>query len=251
MSGRDARDAAPGGVVATLAGAREGIVDAAAPFVGVIVFGVALGALAAAREVPLAQLAAMSALVFAGASQVAAVELWAEPLPVGAIVVGTLALNLRLVLMSATLVPWLDGLPRPLALGACHLIMDEGWALSLRRLRAGSRDVGYLLGIGLLYWCGWMVATSAGHVAGAAIAEPKRLGLDFLGVAVFLALLTLIGPRRADLVAIVAAVAVTAAALAFLPAPAAVLLGALGVAAIGATLSVARGEEPREARDDG
>ena len=240
MRDRDAGAAAPGPTVATLAGARDGVVDAAAPFVGVVVFGVALGALAAAREVPFAQLAAMSALVFAGASQVAAVALWAEPLPVGAIVVGTLALNLRLVLMSATLAPWLNGLPRPAALAACQLIMDEGWALSLRRLRAGSRDVGYLLGIGVLYWCGWMIATSAGHVAGAAIAEPERFGLDFLGVAVFLALLTLIGPRRTDLALILAAVAVTGVALAALPAPAAVLLGALGSAAANASLSERR-----------
>ena len=227
-------------VVATLAGAREGVVDASAPFVGVVVFGVALGALAAARGVPFGQLLAMSALVFAGASQVAAVELWAEPLPVAAIVVGTAALNLRLVLMSATLVPWLGALPRPAALAACQLIVDESWALGLRRLRAGSRDVGYLVGIGLLYWCGWLVATAAGHVAGSAVAEPERLGLDFLGVAVFLALLMLIGPRRADLVLLLAAVAVTAIALGALPAPAAVLLGALGAAALGASLATRR-----------
>ena len=244
---------APRRTVVTLAGARDGIVDAAAPFVGVVVFGFALGALAAAKEVPFAQLLAMSASVFAGASQVAAIELWDAPLPVGAIVVGTLALNLRLVLMSATLVPWLKGLSRPAALATCHLIVDEGWALSLRRLRAGSGDVGYLVGIGLLYWCGWLVATAAGHVAGAAIAAPERLGLDFLGVAVFLALLMLIGPRRTDLLAILAAVAVTGVALVALPAPAAVLLGALGVAAAGATCSAGREQGARapEARDDG
>lgn len=61
--------------VATLAGARDGIAYAAAPFVGVLVFGVALGAFAATRGVPFEQRVAMSALVFAGASQVAAVEL--------------------------------------------------------------------------------------------------------------------------------------------------------------------------------
>ena len=227
-------------VVVTLSGARDGIVDAAAPFVGVVVFGFALGALAATRELPFAQLVAMSMLVFAGASQVAAVELWAEPLPVTAIVVGTLALNLRLVLMSATLTPWLKALPRPTALAICQLIMDEGWALSLQRLRAGSSDVGYLLGIGLLYWCGWVAASAAGHIAGGAIAEPERLGLDFLGVAVFLALLMLIGPRRTDLVAILAAVGITAVALSVLPSAAAVLLGALGVAAASASLSAKR-----------
>lgn len=158
----------------------------------------------------------------------------------GAIVIGTLAPNLRLVLMSATLVPWLKPMPRPVALATCQLVMDEGWALSLRRLQAGSGDVGYLLDIGLLYWCGWVAATTAGHVAGGAIVEPERLGLDFLGVAVFLALLMLVGPRRVDLVAILMAIGVTGIALTVLPVPAAVLLGALGVAGASASMSVRR-----------
>ena len=250
MSERSTVAAPPPRIVVTLAGARDGIVDAAAPFVGVIVFGFALGALAATRELPFAQLTVMSMLVFAGASQIAAVELWAEPLPMSAIIVGTLVLNLRLVLMSATLAPWLKALPPPAALATCQLIMDEGWALSLRRLRAGSADVGYLLGIGLLYWCGWVAATAAGHIAGGAIAEPERLGLDFLGVAVFLALLMLIGPRRTDLVAILAAVALTGVALSVLPAAAAVLLGALGVAAASAWLSARRDESEEQGRPD-
>ncbi|MGD9744094.1 MAG: AzlC family ABC transporter permease, partial [Dongiaceae bacterium] len=50
--------------------------------VGVIPFGLILGALAAEKGFGPLEMALMSATVFAGASQFVAVELWNEPLPV-------------------------------------------------------------------------------------------------------------------------------------------------------------------------
>jgi predicted branched-subunit amino acid permease len=56
----------------------------------------------------------MSAAMFAGASQFVAAEIWTEPLTLTAIatlVLVTATVNMRFVLMAASLHPWLGGLP--------------------------------------------------------------------------------------------------------------------------------------------
>lgn len=52
----------------------------------------------------------MSATVLAGAAQGIAVELWDYPIPVVALVVTTFIVNLRYVLMDASLRPWFRNL---------------------------------------------------------------------------------------------------------------------------------------------
>jgi hypothetical protein len=63
----------------------------------------------------------MSALVLAGAAQLVAVELWEAPLPVVAIVATTLVVDLRYLLMGASLRPWFEELSVPRAYGSVLL----------------------------------------------------------------------------------------------------------------------------------
>jgi predicted branched-subunit amino acid permease len=74
--------------------------------VGVGGYGVAFGVLARQAGLSVAEASLMSAFVLAGASQLVAVELWDAPLPVVTIVATTLVVNLRYVLVSASLRPW-------------------------------------------------------------------------------------------------------------------------------------------------
>lgn len=215
------------GVVITRAGLADGARTALPLAVAAMIFGVALGVLAAGKGLSALEMGLMSALVFAGASQVVALELWASPLPVAAIVIATLAVNSRHVLMGATLGPWLKPMATPAALGCCHLVVDETWALSMARIRAGSSDAGFLVGAGLTFWPLWIGGALLGHAFGALAPDPTRLGLDFLGVAVFLCLLTLFRPGRAEILPFAITVGVTLAAGTVLPGKWNVLLGAL------------------------
>ena len=74
--------------------------------------GLLFGALAAGKGLSPLEVFLMSALVFAGGAQFAAVELWATPAPIAALVFSTLLINARHVLMGASLVPKLDGFSR-------------------------------------------------------------------------------------------------------------------------------------------
>ncbi|MCG8456062.1 MAG: AzlC family ABC transporter permease [Holophagales bacterium] len=173
-------------------------------------FAVTLGLLAAAKGMSAVQIGLMSAWVFAGASQLVAVEIWTAPLPMATLVATTLVINARHLLMGATLAPWLGRHAWPSALFSTFFMVDENWALSMDEQRRGSYDKGFLLGSGLTLYVLWLAGTLIGHQFGAVIAAPEKLGLDFAGVAIFLGLLLLMAPSRTDLVPIGVAIAVTA-----------------------------------------
>lgn len=219
-------------VYVSRAGMADGARTALPLAVGAGVFAAALGVLAAAKGVTALEMGLMSLLVFAGASQVVAVELWADPMPVAAIVIAALAINSRHMLMGATLGPWFSGMKTAPALGCCFLLVDESWALAMVRVREGSRDAGFLLGAGLTLYAFWVTGTLLGHGFGALVPDPFRFGLDFLGVAVFLCLLMLFRPGRAEVLPFAVTAIATVALGAVLPGKWNVLLGALAGALV-------------------
>ncbi len=71
----------------------------------VVVFGVAFGLAAAQSGLSAPAIIAMSTLVFAGASQFAALELWGPQVSLLTLVITVFAINARHLLMGATLYP--------------------------------------------------------------------------------------------------------------------------------------------------
>ena len=155
----------------------------------VVVYGTVFGALAAQAGLSPVEAVLMSGLVFAGGAQFIALELWDAPLPILALVLTTFVVNLRLLLMGATLSRWLSGLrPGRLALTA-GAIGDETWALTTRAREDGEQDRAFVIGSGALLFVTWVGATALGASTGTLIEDPAALGLDFTFTAVFLTLL--------------------------------------------------------------
>lgn len=177
-------------------------------------FGFVLGVLARGAGVSLVEIALMSALVFAGASQLIAVGLWSDPLPVWTIIFTTLVVNLRHLLMGAALRPWFSRLSAPKAYGSLFFMVDETWALLMQEFRRGGRDAAFLLGSGLTLFVAWVGSTAAGLLVGAAVSERDLAawGLDFVFTAVFVALLVGMWRGKSDLLpwGVAAGVAVAA-----------------------------------------
>ena len=106
-----------------------------------------------------------------------------------ALVLTTLIVNLRFLLMGATLSRWLGGLrPARLALTA-QFIGDETWALTTQARRDGESDRAFVIGSGAILFVAWVGATALGASTGSLIDDPAALGLDFVFTAVFLTLL--------------------------------------------------------------
>lgn len=168
----------------------------------IMLFGAAYGAVAAQKGLSLAEATAMSGFVFAGASQFVATEIWSEPLSVGtiaAMALVVLTVNMRFLLMGASLRPWLSDAPAWQTYSGLVLMTDPGWLIATRYRGEGGRDVRVFLGCGLTQWLIWVAATVPGYVLGAAIANPARYGLDLVMPTFFAAMLVPLwrGSRRA------------------------------------------------------
>ncbi len=154
----------------------------------IFIFGLVFGIVAGQKGLSALETVLMSGVVFAGASQMLAMELWHQPVPILTLGLAALIINLRYLMMTAALKPWLASLPPWKAYGTLYLIADENWAVSISQMRAGGCDAGFLLGSGLAIYSFWLVASLIGRLFGAVIEQPERFGLDFVSTAVFVAL---------------------------------------------------------------
>lgn len=169
--------------------------------ISIAAYGLVWGVLAGQQGMTLTEVALMSGLVFAGASQFVALDMW-QPgaLPVASIVIATLIVNLRMVLMSATMRPLVAHLPPWRALATMFLVSDETWAMTMAERDRSGAGLAFFLGTGMMCWLSWLSSTLAGRFAGSLIEDPTALGLDFAFTATFLALLLGMWKGRSDLV---------------------------------------------------
>jgi 4-azaleucine resistance transporter AzlC len=197
----------------TAAGIRAGFLRTVPVAASVAVFGVVFGLVAGQKGLSPLETALMSALVFAGASQMLAMELWASPVPVAALALAALAINLRYLVMTAALLPALGGVGPARAYGTLFFTADENWAVSVAEIRRGNPDAGFVLGTGLALYSFWVAATVLGRAFGGAVPDPARYGLDVVGTLVFVSLLAGLWSGRRDLLpwAVSAAAALLAA----------------------------------------
>lgn len=207
------------------AGLRTGFVTCLPVALGVGVYGVVFGVLADQAGLSVAEATLMSATVLAGAAQLTALDLWADPVPVVALVTTTVVVNLRYVLMGATLRPWFADLTPLQRYASVFFTADENWALTVSDLRSGSGRGAFLLGSGMAIWLLWVAATIAGALVSTAIGDPAAYGLDFVLTAVFLTIAVDLWDGRGDLLPWAAALIVALGADALLAGKSYILLG--------------------------
>ncbi len=207
---------------------------------GVVALAMLYGYLAAERGLSVAETGLTSALVFAGASQFLALQLWSDPLPVGALVATVTTVNVRHVLMGATMKPWLGRLPVGRAYGSLFFMTDEAWGLSMAEMNRGGRDAAFLPGAGFCLYVFWVGGSLLGGAFGGLVPDPERYGITFVFTAFFLALLSGFWRGRADLLPWGIAGATALALEKALPGTWYILLGALAGSLVGAVIHVRR-----------
>lgn len=159
---------------------------------GMIAFALAVGAAAAAKGLSLLQSVLMNALVFAGASQLVALEVWPRHFTLGviaglALVVATV--NARLLLITASLQPGLCHLPAWQIYPLLHITTDPAWLITMRAQREGASAPSVFLGASLVLLTMWMTVTTLGFGLGALVGDPRRFGLDLVMPIFFAAML--------------------------------------------------------------
>jgi 4-azaleucine resistance transporter AzlC len=172
----------PPPAVSFRAGLRAGVPYAVAGGVVALSFGVL------ARQAGFSALGAivMSAIVFAGSAQFAAIAIIASGGGVVAAIGAAALMNSRFLPMGVALAPSLRG--RALARAAQgQTVVDASWAMANRG--EGRFDRHFLFGASAVQYVTWMLGTTAGAVGGTGLGDPRALGLDAIFPAFFLALL--------------------------------------------------------------
>lgn len=168
-------------------GLRDGL-----PFVFIVVpFAILFGVVAIDAGLTLAQTLGFTVLVIAGASQFAAVQLMIDNAAIGFVLLAALAVNLRMAMYSAALVPYLGAAPMWQRALISYLNFDQTYMMSMAKYEADpdmsvSNRVTYFLGVSTAIAPLWCVATLVGAVVGAAI--PEALSLDFILPIAFLSM---------------------------------------------------------------
>lgn len=194
-------------------------------------FGLVYGLTARAAGFSPLEAGAMSVVVFAGASQFAAVGYVLGGFPWLAVVLLTGFINARHFLYAAALAPYFADRPRPLRALLAHFLTDEAFALAIAHFRRiGRADLfGYWWAAIVVTFIPWNVATLAGVLIGGAIPDPARLGLDVIFPAAMAGLAVgLITGRRELVAALVGGVVAVAVSLAWDPAAGVLAGGLLG-----------------------
>ena len=168
---------------------------------GAAAYGFAFGVLAAQVGFPFWGIGLMSAGVFAGSSQIVAVDRFAsEGQVVGAVLAG-MALNLRYIGILASLSDVLRHTPLMKRLLAVHVTSDENWALTMaERARDPSAGDDFLIGSGLTLVAIWVTSTAMGALVGAGVPDLEAYGIGFAFTAAFIAIARGMWRGRRDLV---------------------------------------------------
>ncbi len=228
-------DVAEAPVCLTGAGMLRGAKDMLFALVSVVLFAMAFGVAARGAGLDGWATVLMSGVAFAGASQFAALELMTSPVPWIPLLAVVFAVNARHILMGAALCPWFGRLPFAQRLLPAYLMTDINWAQAIQAYDRGERDLGHLVGSGLLLWVTWLAGTGLGAaLVDAVTIDLERLAIDLVFLLFFVCMLTGLRRGRSDDVAWLVAGGTALLAWHVLPAHWHVLAGAVagGVAGL-------------------
>jgi 4-azaleucine resistance transporter AzlC len=157
--------------------------------IGVFPFGMIYGALALNAGLSLTAAQLMSSIVFAGSSQIVAVQLIRQAAPVAVIVLTIAVVNLRHLLYSASIAPFIENLGARWKILLAYLLTDEAYAATITRYEENGMTPTshwFFFGAGLALWLTWQVSSALGIFLGTAI--PSSWPLDFALPVTFIAM---------------------------------------------------------------
>lgn len=157
---------------------------------GVIPFGMIYGVLALSAGLPPLLAQGMSSIVFAGSAQFIAAGLFATSAPALVLILTTFVVNLRHLLYSASLAPYVQHLTLRWKGLLAYLLTDEAYAVAILHYKESPQPNEYkhyfFLGAGLTLWTSWQLSTAAGIFLGAQV--PASWSLDFALAVTFIGL---------------------------------------------------------------
>ena len=181
---------------------EDGVRDVAPILLSVAPFGLIFGVTAAAADVPALAAWASSFIVFAGASQIAIVEILDGGGAAIVALITAIVINARHLMYSADMGRYTATTPLRTKVSVAYLLTDQAYLVTSHRYpdpKAPPSAIPYYFGAGLGLWTTWQISTTVGMVLGASI--PASWSLEFAVPLTFMALLVLAIRDKPGLVA--------------------------------------------------
>jgi predicted branched-subunit amino acid permease len=166
---------------------REGMRDILAVAPGIWAWGLMTGVAMVQSGLSVDVATAMTVLVYAGSSQLAATPMMAAGAPFWVVIATAFCVNLRFVVFSMHLRQYLMPWPRWQRMCVGYMTADLSYVMFVKRFphpaqdQAGQRaEMAYLSGNVFLNWFGWQIASLVGVFMASQI--PGSWGLGFAGV---------------------------------------------------------------------
>ncbi|VTU39884.1 AzlC family ABC transporter permease [Variovorax sp. PBL-E5] len=198
---------------------RGGLRDMSPVALGIGAWGLMTGVAMVKSGMSVFESVAMTLLVYAGSSQLAAIPLLIAGAPIWVILATAFCVNLRFVVFSLHLRPYLMHMPRWRRMTHGYLTADMSYAMFTRRYPApaatepGQRaQEAYLTGNYCVTWCAWMGLSLLGIALANLI--PPSWGLGFAGVLSLVAIVCSMATTRLRVLAALIASATAVAAFA-------------------------------------
>ncbi len=198
----------------------EGVRDQGTVGLGIAAWGLMTGVAMVKSGLSVAEALLMTLIVYAGSAQLAAVPMISAGAPMWVILAAAFCVNLRFVVFSAHLRPYLMHLPRWQRLATGYVTGDLSYVFFARRYpHPGSTAAetagqqAYLAGNCAVNYLAWMAASLVGVLLANAI--PTAWGLGFAGILALLGVLSSLASSRLRIVSagVAGAAAVAAWAL--------------------------------------
>lgn len=157
---------------------------------GIVPFGAVMGTVCSEAQLSLFQTVSMNVLVFAGASQLAAVELMTQNAAHLVVLITGLIINMRFLLYSAALSPVVQRSSFLVKITTAYLLTDQNYAVMSakhEKFKSNSDSIQFYFGASLCMLITWHSAVIAGYFFGNF--APTAWALDYAVPLSFLALL--------------------------------------------------------------
>lgn len=176
----------------------RGIKDAIPIILGYLPIGFAFGILAVSQGMAVPEIFIMSLIVYAGSAQFIGAAMLASGATPLSVISTALLINLRHLLMSASLSPYLKHFSAKAQSLIAIGITDETFSVSSNHVRQERATQGYFAGLHIVSQSSWIISTVLGGLAGNLIPNPGQYGIDFALPAMFIGLLVMMTKHKRD-----------------------------------------------------
>lgn len=161
--------------------ARAGARDMTPMVLGIVPFGLALGAMIGSSGVDPWVALASAPLILAGAAQLTTLQMLEAGSNPVVIVASALLINLRILLYSASLAPWFSGVRLRLRLLLATSVIDQTHFVAVPRFEQGDlgrrERVAYYAGASVWLVSAWLASQAVAAAVGAELPESARLDM--------------------------------------------------------------------------